>query len=133
DREDLETGVMLSTDAGYVVSELYAARVEYEFPTNLVLDTPTVKVLLDLLESNEEEETIKIVREEGLTWFLIGEDIYRVDGLTDEVDDEYKEVFNHRKVEDKIQLDRSEEHTSELQSRFDLVCRLLLEKIHEEV
>src|SRR5699024_2965246 len=25
---------------------------------------------------------------------------------------------------------RSEEHTSELQSRFDLVCRLLLEKIH---
>src|SRR5690349_23888484 len=26
------------------------------------------------------------------------------------------------------QLDRSEEHTSELQSRRDLVCRLLLEK-----
>src|SRR5699024_11255780 len=28
----------------------------------------------------------------------------------------------------KAGLDRSEEHTSELQSRFDLVCRLLLEK-----
>src|SRR5207249_6879834 len=28
----------------------------------------------------------------------------------------------------KFQLTRSEEHTSELQSRFDLVCRLLLEK-----
>src|SRR5699024_11860844 len=28
----------------------------------------------------------------------------------------------------KIVLWRSEEHTSELQSRFDLVCRLLLEK-----
>src|SRR5699024_11690458 len=27
-----------------------------------------------------------------------------------------------------IIADRSEEHTSELQSRFDLVCRLLLEK-----
>src|SRR5699024_11548364 len=27
-----------------------------------------------------------------------------------------------------IELERSEEHTSELQSRFDLVCRLLLEK-----
>src|SRR5207249_11262132 len=27
-----------------------------------------------------------------------------------------------------INLVRSEEHTSELQSRFDLVCRLLLEK-----
>src|SRR5699024_11445861 len=25
---------------------------------------------------------------------------------------------------------RSEEHTSELQSRFDLVCRILLEKTH---
>src|SRR5699024_12694912 len=30
-------------------------------------------------------------------------------------------------------LHRSEEHTSELQSRFDLVCRLLLEKKNEEV
>src|SRR5207249_7063908 len=29
---------------------------------------------------------------------------------------------------DVVCLDRSEEHTSELQSRFDLVCRLLLEK-----
>src|SRR5699024_12837965 len=28
---------------------------------------------------------------------------------------------------------RSEEHTSELQSRFDLVCRLLLEKKKEQV
>src|SRR5699024_11595038 len=28
----------------------------------------------------------------------------------------------------KLQCFRSEEHTSELQSRFDLVCRLLLEK-----
>src|SRR5438067_10407750 len=28
--------------------------------------------------------------------------------------------------------DRSEEHTSELQSRFDLVCRLLLEKKNED-
>src|SRR5207249_9143845 len=27
-----------------------------------------------------------------------------------------------------VALGRSEEHTSELQSRFDLVCRLLLEK-----
>src|SRR5699024_11532310 len=27
-----------------------------------------------------------------------------------------------------LAIERSEEHTSELQSRFDLVCRLLLEK-----
>src|SRR5699024_12369584 len=30
-------------------------------------------------------------------------------------------------------LIRSEEHTSELQSRFDLVCRLLLEKKNQDV
>src|SRR5207249_11598792 len=28
----------------------------------------------------------------------------------------------------RMMVERSEEHTSELQSRFDLVCRLLLEK-----
>src|SRR5438067_11763754 len=32
-----------------------------------------------------------------------------------------------REYKDRIR-ERSEEHTSELQSRFDLVCRLLLEK-----
>src|SRR5699024_779033 len=31
-------------------------------------------------------------------------------------------------TEEEVQQKRSEEHTSELQSRFDLVCRLLLEK-----
>src|SRR5699024_11436074 len=31
-------------------------------------------------------------------------------------------------TEPSAEIDRSEEHTSELQSRFDLVCRLLLEK-----
>src|SRR5207249_6258166 len=32
-----------------------------------------------------------------------------------------------------VPRDRSEEHTSELQSRFDLVCRLLLEKKNHQV
>src|SRR5207249_8205835 len=32
-----------------------------------------------------------------------------------------------------VQGERSEEHTSELQSRFDLVCRLLLEKKKKKV
>src|SRR5437868_11781746 len=31
------------------------------------------------------------------------------------------------------QIHRSEEHTSELQSRFDLVCRLLLEKKKKKI
>src|SRR5699024_12784754 len=37
--------------------------------------------------------------------------------------------FPRHLITDQGELDtRSEEHTSELQSRFDLVCRLLLEK-----
>src|SRR5699024_11708919 len=35
--------------------------------------------------------------------------------------------YQHTALADRIEA-RSEEHTSELQSRFDLVCRLLLEK-----
>src|SRR5699024_12435404 len=31
-------------------------------------------------------------------------------------------------MQQRVAIARSEEHTSELQSRFDLVCRLLLEK-----
>src|SRR5437868_9690506 len=37
-------------------------------------------------------------------------------------------VSSHVPTRDATQRRRSEEHTSELQSRFDLVCRLLLEK-----
>src|SRR5699024_12404840 len=39
-------------------------------------------------------------------------------------------ITKPREIPGKLPLDmrRSEEHTSELQSRFDLVCRLLLEK-----
>src|SRR5699024_12647324 len=36
--------------------------------------------------------------------------------------------FEHRFAAEPVRHRRSEEHTSELQSRFDLVCRLLLEK-----
>ena len=37
-----------------------------------------------------------------------------------------KNLFNRHAIV--LALSRSEEHTSELQSRSDLVCRLLLEK-----
>src|SRR5207249_5758824 len=42
-------------------------------------------------------------------------------------DEQYVEVYR-RSTGWKQERFRSEEHTSELQSRFDLVCRLLLEK-----
>src|SRR5699024_11835327 len=37
-------------------------------------------------------------------------------------------ILNYKHSKIPIRKNRSEEHTSELQSRFDLVCRLLLEK-----
>src|SRR5699024_9980349 len=44
-------------------------------------------------------------------------------------DYEFGHYTNNWKLNAVINVrDRSEEHTSELQSRFDLVCRLLLEK-----
>src|SRR5699024_11269093 len=55
------------------------------------------------------------------------------------VDDEIKrfeEAIDKSKAELEVirknAVERSEEHTSELQSRFDLVCRLLLEKKNNE-
>src|SRR5438067_7356432 len=51
------------------------------------------------------------------------------------VDDENQVVEllarRQRDRAERFRLVRSEEHTSELQSRFDLVCRLLLEKKNE--
>src|SRR5699024_8540140 len=40
----------------------------------------------------------------------------------------YHPVDTERQILHNVNLHRSEEHTSELQSRFDLVCRLLLEQ-----
>src|SRR5699024_12799856 len=48
-----------------------------------------------------------------------------------EVTDGEKKITDWEQIRLAVQLTgflRSEEHTSELQSRFDLVCRLLLEK-----
>src|SRR5207249_8034915 len=38
-----------------------------------------------------------------------------------------EDVIVEAEIGDEVPSERSEEHTSELQSRFDLVCRLLLE------
>src|SRR5699024_11726787 len=56
------------------------------------------------------------------------------------VNKEYKKIFTknqfnkslkHAGIDDLNNI-RSEEHTSELQSRFDLVCRLLLEETNHK-
>src|SRR5699024_11727122 len=53
-------------------------------------------------------------------------DIYAVGGWDERTNLLYPDTYDVTD-EDLSQI-RSEEHTSELQSRFDLVCRLLLEK-----
>src|SRR5438105_12625353 len=60
-----------------------------------------------------------IRRDEGTTWRLQFDDQRRADCEVC-VEDDFK-CIEHA-------MPRSEEHTSELQSRVDLVCRLLLEK-----
>src|SRR5699024_12556212 len=44
------------------------------------------------------------------------------------VNGEMNDINSNNIASMEVLKDRSEEHTSELQSRFDLVCRLLLEK-----
>src|SRR5207249_9932852 len=53
---------------------------------------------------------------------FVGNKAVKTTELQDKVDLKLGSVYNP------VDVQRSEEHTSELQSRFDLVCRLLLEK-----
>src|SRR5437868_8962500 len=52
----------------------------------------------------------------------------RRDGYDRSLRDDARSEKLSEALKKKSAEDRSEEHTSELQSRFDLVCRLLLEK-----
>src|SRR5699024_11305005 len=77
----------------------------------------------------EKSKPVKIASEEQADISLINEN-YLLEGLVDQVHFYYEVPVDKLKGDNYVYLhvDRSEEHTSELQSRFDLVCRLLLEK-----
>src|SRR5699024_11330940 len=62
----------------------------------------------------------------GSGTYVNAEQILEVHGLS--MDDIDAQNLDFGESTGGIQILRSEEHTSELQSRFDLVCRLLLEK-----
>src|SRR5699024_12047496 len=82
----------------------------------------------------------KVRSTSGLTGKQVAEEILRENGiydvtvergqgnLTDHYDPRSKKVVLSPSNYD----NRSEEHTSELQSRFDLVCRLLLRKTNAQ-
>src|SRR5207248_4328413 len=59
---------------------------------------------------------------------LVGKTIAKMAALLGITEDAEEEVYFSRAVEGIANTPRSEEHTSELQSPYDLVCRLLLEK-----
>src|SRR5699024_11299356 len=72
---------------------------------------------------------IAVKQKFGLSYYNISKlDLKTIASVDDNVDKslmEYISGFSHNIAD---VWTRSEEHTSELQSRFDLVCRLLLEK-----
>src|SRR5699024_12080438 len=112
-----------------------------------ILDEPTNGI--DAKHVSEFYETLETLKNEGVTIILVTHDIGVVADTATEVACLNKHLHFHGTTEDFKSLDeveiskiyghpiqfvdhqhnrRSEEHTSELQSRFDLVCRLLLEK-----
>src|SRR5712692_986673 len=85
------------------------------------------KYLLDFLQINVENFETRVLQggtdEEILSWVKA-----HARPLTDEDIRQWNERILNGVPKDEAARQRSEEHTSELQSQFHLVCRLLLEK-----
>lgn len=107
ERTDIETGVMFTKEYSYVIGELYAVRHQFGLDYDLVLDGHTTRVMLSLIGGSDVEE-FEIARKDGVTYFFVGDNVYRVDGLTDDIDDEYTQIFNHRETENIITMDKKE-------------------------
>src|SRR5688572_32769532 len=72
-------------------------------------------------------ELVDLVAEEIVTYHTeIAKRQERIEALTSEVGNRYS--YSNMIGKSKPMQERSEEHTSELQSQSNLVCRLLLEK-----
>src|SRR5699024_11377885 len=92
--------------------------------------TEIAKNTVHIIEDNKYEERDDYF----LALTALGYQFYLID--RDGNEQHYGEAFKSyelpreqiQRVLDGEEYHRSEEHTSELQSRFDLVCRLLLEK-----
>src|SRR5207249_5485354 len=73
-------------------------------------------------------ETVKRVRDDVVEATLDRSELWVVQTPQAFRADLLREAHEKARRDGVVGTDRSEEHTSELQSRFDLVCRLLLEK-----
>src|SRR5690554_1979802 len=79
----------------------------------------------------EYEQMAKLLRKEGINAYTLNikDDIHNI--LKDIKKNKPDVIFNFVEIykeDSRQEMNRSEEHTSELQSRPHLVCRLLLEK-----
>src|SRR5207249_9226984 len=77
------------------------------------------KIVTAMRDESKLGEVLSFLR----TQLEAGRQLYVIYPLIDE-----SEKLDVKAASAEYELWRSEEHTSELQSRFDLVCRLLLEK-----
>src|SRR2546430_13354956 len=101
-----------------------------EVKGDALYDAKTGKLIQGGLTTRKELEdyaahhyiTLPVVDNAGKPWLLDGKHVYCLRGSK----------FETLDVE-AAQLRRSEEHTSELQSQSNLVCRLLLEKKNETI
>src|SRR5699024_12048834 len=83
------------------------------------------KYLHLLLLADEQEDMVDRYLERGTMYILLDDGSVKSECV---VTDEGNGILELKNMATEP---RSEEHTSELQSRFDLVCRLLLEKKNE--
>src|SRR5699024_11901289 len=98
----------------YEVNE-HIAELTIQSPPANALSSALINDLEERLNMIEQDATIKTV-------------VIKGDGRVFSAGADIKEFTSLQK-----EADRSEEHTSELQSRLDLVCRLLLDKINDLV
>src|SRR5699024_12090042 len=80
-------------------------------------------ILVEPFASVEDAKDVFVITSFEGQGIMIGEDLEQQDAPLDE-----QETDSDSGAVSAAESSRSEEHTSELQSRFDLVCRLLLEK-----
>src|SRR5699024_11953500 len=106
---------VIVTDVAGTTRDVFEEYVNLRGIPLKLIDTAGIRETEDIVEKIGVERSHQILAEADLVLFMLNNN----EALTD--DD--REIF--ALLED---LNRSEEHTSELQSRFDLVCRLLLEK-----
>src|SRR5699024_12736341 len=102
----------------FILSCSCPLQVLHSFPTRRSSDLPSV--LLSYSSGNYPKSTVSVYP--PIFHFSLS-DVRR-----SSLPVSNRNIHSYRRIHDAVEEERSEEHTSELQSRFDLVCRLLLDK-----